>query len=190
MPRSRTTTPRGYTFAAIDFETADYGRDSACAVAVVRVEDYVVVGRTYHLIRPPRKRFVFSYLHGIHWCDVEGAQTFPELWPSLRELLAGVDFLAAHNASFDRSVLRACCERAGVELPPYDFQCKMRLARNVWGIYPTRLPDVCDHLKIPLRHHQADSDAEACAEIVIAAARRGNPTHKSISTAPSRRVRI
>ena len=26
------------TFVAIDFETADYGRDSACALALVRVE--------------------------------------------------------------------------------------------------------------------------------------------------------
>ena len=26
------------TFVALDFETADYGRDSACALALVRVE--------------------------------------------------------------------------------------------------------------------------------------------------------
>jgi DNA polymerase-3 subunit epsilon len=53
------------TFAAIDFETADYGRDSACAVAVVRVEGRVVVDRVRYYIRPPRRHFVFSYLHGI-----------------------------------------------------------------------------------------------------------------------------
>jgi DNA polymerase III epsilon subunit-like protein len=39
-------------FAAIDFETADYGRDSACAVAVVRVEGQAIVDRAYYYVFP------------------------------------------------------------------------------------------------------------------------------------------
>src|SRR5215471_4837988 len=97
------------TFAAIDFETADYGRDSACAVAVVRVEGHAIVDRAFYYIRPPRRHFVFSYLHGIAWSDVVDAPTFRHVWPALSTKLAGVEFLAAHNASFDRSVLHACC---------------------------------------------------------------------------------
>jgi DNA polymerase-3 subunit epsilon len=161
------------TFAAIDFETADYGRDSACAVAVVRVEGMTIVDRADYYIRPPRSRFVFSYLHGISWNDVVDAPTFGQLWPSLQKRLAGVDFLAAHNASFDRSVLRTCCARAQLTAPSHAFQCTVRLARVVWNIYPTRLPDVCRYLRIPLRHHDAGSDAEACARIVIAALEAG-----------------
>ena len=42
-------------FVAIDFETADYGPDSACAVALVRVEGSRIVRRSYFLIRPPRR---------------------------------------------------------------------------------------------------------------------------------------
>jgi DNA polymerase-3 subunit epsilon len=160
-------------FAAIDFETADYERDSACAVAVVRVEGTRIVRRVHHMIRPPRRTFVFSYLHGISWDDVTGAPSFRELWPELRLELEGVEFLAAHNASFDRSVLETCCERAGVEPPTSRFECTVRLARSAWGIYPTKLPDVCRRLRIPLDHHQAASDAEACARIVIAAAQAG-----------------
>lgn len=161
------------TFAAIDFETADYGRDSACAVALVRVEGTRVVDRAYHLIRPPRRNFVFTYLHGIAWDDVRDAPSFRQLWPSLRKIFAGVDFLAAHNASFDRSVLEACCERSRLPPPSHPFQCTVRLARNLWNIYPTTLPNVCRRLRIPLRHHHAGSDAEACARIVIAAIMRG-----------------
>ena len=100
------------TFAAIDFETADYGRDSACAVAMVRVESQAIVDCAYYYIRPPRRHFVFSYLHGMSWRDVADAPTFGQLWPSLQARLAGVEFLAAHNVSFDSSVLRTCCERA------------------------------------------------------------------------------
>ena len=42
------------TFVAIDFETADYGRDSACALALVRVEASVIVQRAVHYSRPPQ----------------------------------------------------------------------------------------------------------------------------------------
>src|SRR5215510_1748248 len=143
------------TFAAIDFETADYGRDSACAVAVVRVEGLAIVDRAHYYIRHPRSHFVFSYVHGISWSDVVDAPTFRQLWPSLQKRLAGVEFLAAHNASFDRSVLRTCCEQARLSAPSQIFQCTVRLARAVCNNYPTKQRDVCRHLRIPLCHHDA-----------------------------------
>jgi DNA polymerase-3 subunit epsilon len=162
---------RGPTFVALDFETADYPRDSACALGLVRVENHRIVQRAYNLIRPPRRRFAFTYLHGITWEDVAHQPTFAELWPSLTPILKGVDFLAAHNASFDRSVLHQCCETAGMTPPAIPFECTVRLARQTWNIYPTKLNHVCDHLGITLKHHFAASDAEACALIVIAAHR-------------------
>lgn len=166
----RVQSPRG-TFAAIDFETADRGADSACAVGLVRVEDWRVVRREYRLLRPPRRHMQFSFLHGITWEHVRDQPTFAELWPELKAFLDGVQCLAAHNAGFDRSVLHACCRAAGFAPPEIEFKCTMRIARKVWGIYPTRLPNVCAHLRLPLRHHDAASDAEACALIMIEAYR-------------------
>ena len=57
MMSSRPTPPNPASlhFAAIDFGTADYGRDSACAVAVVRVAGGEIVDRAHFLIRPPRR---------------------------------------------------------------------------------------------------------------------------------------
>lgn len=167
----RSQPSRRRRFVAIDFETADYQRDSACALALVLVEDNDIVERRYHLIRPPRKQFVFSYLHGITWQQVASQPAFHELWPLLAPWLKGSDFLAAHNAPFDRSVLRACCAAAGLAPPTLPFLCTVRLARQAWGLSPATLPDVCRHLRIPLQHHHAASDAEACARIVIAATR-------------------
>jgi DNA polymerase-3 subunit epsilon len=158
-------------FVAIDFETADYGRDSACAVALVRVEGQRIVGRRVALIRPPRREFLFSCLHGITWPDVAGAPTFGECWPQLSDFLEGARFLAAHNSSFDRGVLKACCDRAGLYAPTQPYLCTVRLARETWNVRPTKLPNVCAHLKIPLAHHDPGSDAEACARIVIEASR-------------------
>ncbi|MBI4668054.1 MAG: 3'-5' exonuclease [Elusimicrobia bacterium] len=163
-------------FVAIDFETADYGRDSACAVGLVRVENSVITKRVHYLIKPPRKSFLFTYLHGIGWKDVCRKPTFAQLWPKIETIFEGIDFLAAHSASFDRNVLRACCAGAGIKYPPYPFTCTVRLARSVWKIYPTTLPDVCRHLQLELKHHDPLSDAEACARIVIAAHQEKNQT--------------
>jgi len=161
------------TFIAIDFETADYPPDSACAVGLVRVAEGSILGCHHYLIRPPRPQFTFTHIHRLTWQDVAAQPTFGELWPQLAPLLEGAEFLAAHNAGFDRSVLFTCCEAYGIPPPPLSFRCTVELARKVWRIFPTKLPDVCTRLGIALQHHHAASDAEACARIILAALQAG-----------------
>lgn len=156
------------TFVAIDFETADYGADSACAIGMVRVEDWQITARISRLIRPPRSHMQFSWLHGITWERVRDEATFATLWPEISAILDGAEFLVAHNAGFDRNVLRACCGAAQLPMPLQSFVCSMIEARRKWGIYPTKLPMVCRRLNIELQHHDALSDAEAAARIMIA----------------------
>lgn len=158
-------------FVAIDFETADHGRDSACAVGLVRVEDGVITDRVHRLIRPPRSDFIFTSIHGIAWEDVAGQPDFARVWTEVEPILDGADFLAAHNVPFDRSVLGACCSAADLPPPALAWRCTVQMARNVLGIRPANLRHVCDRLGIPLRHHEALSDAEACARIVLESAR-------------------
>ncbi len=161
--------PLRRTFVAIDFETADNSPDSACAIGLVRVEDGVIVARETRLIRPPRRTFVFTYVHGIEWAHVANAPTFGALWPTLTPILDGAEFLAAHHAPFDQGVLHACCDAHGLPRSPLPFVDTVMVARRAWNLRPTKLNSVCDHLQIPLNHHEAGSDAEACARIVIAA---------------------
>lgn len=162
-------------FVALDFETADQGRDSACSVALVRVEKQTIVHREHRLIRPPRRDFVFTSIHGISWSQVANAPTFGELWPELASCLDGVRFIAAHNASFDASVMRACCDHAAVAPPTQPYVCTVQVARQAWNLRPTKLPDVCRHLGLDLKHHDALSDAEACARILLAAISETHP---------------
>jgi len=157
-----------HRFAAIDFETADYGRDSACSLAIITVDGDEIVSRWHRLIKPPRQTFEFTYLHGIGWKDVKDQPTFGELWPEILEQFKGIQYLVAHNATFDREVMNVCCIRAGVAPTPLPYKCTVQLARKIWNIRPTKLPDVCRFLSIELRHHQAESDAEACARIMLA----------------------
>lgn len=165
MPR----TSRRRPFVAIDFETASNDRNSACSVALVRVESGRIVHTSHRLIRPPARQFLHTGIHGIAWKHVCGEPTFDHVWRDLASMLQGVAFLAAHNAPFDRSVLRACCRTYGFREPAVDWVDTVKVARQAWDLRPTRLPDVCEHLGLPLNHHDALSDASACAQIVVQA---------------------
>ena len=164
---------RNLNFAAIDFETANREPNSACAIGVSIVRDGRLVDTVTSLIKPPSRYFEFTYIHGLTWQDVRKAPDFGEVWQELWPLIADLDHFAAHNAPFDRKVLQTCCRAHGIPVPEKKFVCTVQVARAMFSIRPTKLPNVCARLDIPLNHHDAHSDAEACARILIAAAAAG-----------------
>ncbi len=175
-------------FAAIDFETANSGRESACSVGNAVVQSGQVTELETRLIRPPPASSnspTFTARLGttcstLHFLTRFGSEISP--------MLSTVEFLSAHNAAFDRGVLYSCCGHYGVARPSKPFVCTVNLARSEWGIFPTKLPDVCRRLRIPLDHHEAGSDAYACARIVLAALRKGWQWQRPMRTrAPKRR---
>ena len=159
------------SFVAIDFETANASRDSACAIGITRVEEETVVAQCSRLIRPPTQDFDYfcTRIHGLRWSDVWREPTFGDLWADIEYLFADIVFIAAHNASFDRSVLRACCELYELQMPSSPFVDTVKLARKSWNLPSVKLSKVCEHLEFPLNHHEAGSDAAACAHIILRA---------------------
>ena len=157
-------------FLALDFETADSARDSACAVGVCRVEKGQIVARQVRLIRPPRGVSSLCYsIHNLSYAVLQKHPPFAKVWPEVLPLLAGVQRIAAHNVAFDRAVLKACCAAAGLTPPNLPWVCTLELARHRWPGQPNRLPDVCGRLEIDLgNHHEAGADAEACARCLLA----------------------
>lgn len=151
---------------AIDFETANARRDSACAVGVAEVfrPDAPIFRR---LIRPEPAEFspFCVAVHGIRAADVADAPTFAGIWPDLSRRLEGATLLA-HNASFDSGVLSACLLAAGLPVPNIRFICTVELARAAFpDLRSHKLNVVAHHLGIALDHHEAGSDAAACAAI-------------------------
>ncbi|MFV3131663.1 exonuclease domain-containing protein [Niveispirillum sp. KHB5.9] len=151
---------------AIDFETANERRDSACAVGLADVfqPDTPIFRR---LIRPEPARFspFCVAVHGIRPYDVADEPVFAGIWPDLAPLLEGATILA-HNASFDAGVLNACLLAAGLSVPPLRFICTVDLARAAFPqLRSHKLNIVAHHLGIELNHHEAGSDASACAAI-------------------------
>ncbi|MDE5879204.1 MAG: 3'-5' exonuclease [Desulfovibrio sp.] len=153
---------------AIDFETSGRAAHYACAVGLARIEGGEVVARFESLIRPPSSRVWFTHIHGLTWRDLKDQPTFAEVWPEAAGILRGARYLLAHSAQFDRRVLYACCYAAGLEPPPQPFLCTLRGARKAPLDLSSRALDrVCAHFGIPLRHHNAASDAEGCALIFV-----------------------
>ncbi|WP_345479206.1 exonuclease domain-containing protein [Amnibacterium soli] len=163
-------------FAAIDFETAGPSAASACSVGVVTVEDGRVVDRMGWLIRPPAGHDAFSEwnirIHGITPDHVVDAAGWAE---QMTDLLAAIGDrpVVAHNARFDMGVVRAACFASGVATPPLDYFCSLRVARRTYALTSYRLPVAAMAAGFEdFRHHDALADAEACAAIVVHAARR------------------
>lgn len=158
-------------FTAIDFETANRRRDSACQLAAVVVRDGQIVREQMWMIRPDP--FFFSpgniRIHGIHPADVEHEPTFGECWQEIAEWVCG-DCLIAHNAPFDIGVLIGCLQRHRCDVPDLHFSCTRLIAKQTW---PDRqrfgLKPLATWLGVDFKHHDALEDSRACAKILIAA---------------------
>jgi DNA polymerase-3 subunit epsilon len=159
-------------FVAIDFETANWSRASACALGMVKVRGGKVVDTWYSLIQPePEFNWVAPInqsIHGISKDDLRQAPTFALLWPSASSFIEGLP-LIAHNMSFDLSVLKATLASAGLEMIETQMHCSLKLTKAaIPDLAAYKLPYVAEHLGIlGLNHHDALSDAETCAEIVV-----------------------
>lgn len=163
-------------FTALDFETANGSRASACQVGLTKVRDGKIVETAGWLIRPPAGHDEFhewnTRIHGIREEDVVDALGWDE---QIEDLIgfAGDDVLVAHNASFDMGVLRTACEVTRYDLPAYRYACTLQVARKVYQLPSYRLPVAAEAAGFSgFAHHDAVADALACAHILIDAARR------------------
>ena len=157
-------------FIAIDFETANRKRESACAVGIAVVSNGVIVEQTSTLINPDSEFSPYNIaITGIRPEDVVDSPYFPEVWDVLAPVLSGRT-VVAHVATFDLGVLRQAVAR--YELPGIDMSaaCSWRLARRTWPTLPAfGLSYLARELGLPLDHHEAGSDAAACAGVILAA---------------------
>jgi len=155
-------------FVAIDFETANGSRNSACSLGVVIVEKGRIVDRRYSLINPQTsfQRYC-TYIHGITESAVKTAPAFSDIYPVLFNMLDG-QVLVAHNAPFDVAVLKASCDGRGLAMPRVDPFCSVEMSRVAWPeLAHHRLNSLAEQFGLDLRHHNAIGDATACAQLVL-----------------------
>ena len=163
-------------FVAIDFETANGSPASPCAVGLVRVTDGKIAESVATLIQPPYPNNWFHEgnikVHGIRPSDVDGA---PEIHEALAFILGFVgDYpMVAHNAPFDMGVLRKSAELIEWPLPELNYACSLAISRKTYNLESYRLNAVAYAVgHEEFNHHDALADSDACARIIIHAAKR------------------
>lgn len=156
---------------AIDFETANYSPLSACAIGVTVFEEGELILTYSTLIQPVTEVNYFARknieIHGITPEDVKDAPTWKEVFPEIQSYLED-SIIVAHNVQFDLGILKQLCYYYQLKIPYFRYFDTIQLARKLFrGLVNYRLNTVSEHLGIQLQHHDANSDARACALIVI-----------------------
>jgi DNA polymerase-3 subunit epsilon len=170
VPIPSTPVLSDYEWVAVDVETATPSRDSLCSLAAVRVTDGEIKETFSELVMPPGNQYAAPNMrvHGLTPTDTARSRGIEyvaqDFWA-----FVGPRPMVAHNAPFDSSIISQSVERVGLSVPASaSWFCTLTLAQSAWPDLPShRLSDLCEVLGIPLDHHQASSDALACALIGI-----------------------
>ncbi len=185
-------------FIAVDTETNGLGGD-ACELTEVGL---VLVGggelhdRWSSLCRAgaPLRRGV-QRLTGITQAMVDTAPSLEAVLPEVAQRLQG-RVMVAHNAPFDRRVLRQAFARIGLEWPDPPVLCTAALARTLLPLQRRRgLSVLADALGIEVEvAHRALADAETCGRVLCAlfprlCAHAGTVAEALALLAPRRRPR-
>jgi DNA polymerase-3 subunit epsilon len=159
-------------FLVIDTETNGLAGDSCelTEVGAVLVGGGELHDRWDALVRTnmPLGRGIQRFT-GITQAMVDHAPVPDDVLPQIETRLAG-RVMVAHNAAFDRRVLRQAFERIGLEWPNPPVLCTAALARTMLPLQrERRLGALADALDITVeRAHRALADAETCARVLCA----------------------
>ena len=168
----KNTKPIIETITVIDFETASNSFFSACAIGIVVLKDREIIDKQYYLIQPPDNFYEKENIsiHGITPEQTVNAEAFPAIWKKIKHLFNNT-YVAAHNANFDMSVLKATLNYYDIEQPSFFYMNTISVSSYC---IPSgeqigkSLADRCAYYNIPLLdHHNALCDAEAAAQLII-----------------------
>ncbi|GGG88606.1 DNA polymerase III subunit epsilon [Polaribacter pacificus] len=159
------------SFVAIDFETAT--KHHICSVGIVTVENGEIIDEYHALIKPPNNIYNWHNIqvHGITEKDTVNGPAFSDVFPEIKKRVFG-KILVAHNESFDRNVLSKTMQDYNISYSELNisnrWECTLKIYRTK-GYKPAKLNACCAIHNIELKHHEALSDARACAKLFLIA---------------------
>jgi len=162
-------------FVAIDFETANPARVSACALGFTVVKDGQIVESNGLLIKPVGGHASFqTKIHGIQECDTADKPAFGELYSSLSHLF---ELPLVGHSMFDKQVLNALSDHFALQIR-FDYTDSASIAKEkLPNLKNHKLKTVAKYFKLPsFKHHDATADARACAEILVRLQDHASPT--------------
>lgn len=156
-------------FVAIDFETANEQRSSACSIGYAIVENGQIIKTGHRFIKP--EPFYFdtynTYLHGIDEDMVKDANSIVDVWNEVYPSFEGKT-IVAHNAAYDMSVLRHGFDKFDTKYPNLTYVCSYKLAQKTWdNEINYRLCTLAEKFNIEFNHHNAEEDSITAAKILL-----------------------
>ena len=156
--------------AVIDFETANDDPSSACQVGYVIIKKNKIYKIGSFYIKPKTNDFKYTYTHGITASMVKNELDFHKVWSKIQKEFKEIDYFAAHNAPFDKRVLDNCLNKSKFKKNLIKFICTLQISRIYWkkgiDVNNHQLLKIAKKIKFNLNHHEAESDAIACAKII------------------------
>jgi len=146
-------------YTAIDIETATPKLWSICQIGIVKVENFEIVDERLINIKPPDNTYSHfnTLIHGMSCHDTECEMCFNEHWKEINQYIEG-QLVIAHNINFDINSIIQTLEYYNIPAPKFNTFCTYHATGH-------RLIDICNSYGIDIVHHNALSDAIACAKI-------------------------
>ncbi len=153
-------------FVAVDFETANPQRVSACAFGYAIVKDLEIVQTNGFLVKPVGGHAPFqTKIHGLTASDTSEKNDFGEVYSSVAHLF---DMPIVGHSQFDKQVLNALSEHFNLGIR-FSYVDSVSVAREMLPeLKNHKLKTLVKHLDLPkFKHHDATEDARACASVLI-----------------------
>ncbi len=153
-------------FIAIDFETGNPQRVSACSLGFAQVVNGRVTDSSSHLIKPVGGHAEFqSKIHGIKDEHTYDKPDFGELFPMISKIFQST--LVAHSL-FDKQVLSALSDHFRLGLKFEYFDTSALAKHRLPDLKNHKLGTLAKHFGLPkFKHHDAREDAITCANICL-----------------------
>lgn len=156
-------------YIIFDVETPNSRNDRMSAIGITIVENMKIFKGYYCLVNPETHFDSFNInLTGITPDMVKDKPNFKELWKMIEPIMnSGI--LIAHNAPFDMGVLAKCLRDYGILwMAQTKYACTCAIARKALPHLPNhKLNTLCNYLGLELDHHNAASDSNAAAQILL-----------------------
>lgn len=154
-------------FTVFDVETPNRFNDRICSIGITIIENGTITESKSYLINPECGFDNTNIkIHGIDQNAVLDSPTFDVVWKDIGESFRD-NILVAHNATFDISVLNKTLDAYGIHENPFNYICTLQISRDAFPNLPHHgLADMCKYYDIELKHHNAESDSYACANLV------------------------
>jgi DNA polymerase-3 subunit epsilon len=153
-------------FVAIDFETGNPKRVSACALGYAIVQNGAIIECDGFLMKPVGGHAPFqTKIHGLCAEHTADKPEFGDIYSSVSHLF---EFPLVGHSMFDQQVLNALSKHFNLPIH-FNYTDSVSIAKQkLPSLKNHKLKTVAKHFELPkFKHHDATDDARACANIFL-----------------------